>query len=79
MRSGGEGRAVELDPERRRDRRHVDPEDLARLERERVRDDQLAQALDSRVSHLREALTRKVLLVRTVMRCGFMVETIRIA
>ena len=34
----------------------VDPEDLARLEPERVRDDQLGQPLDSRVSHLREAL-----------------------
>ncbi len=78
MGPGREGGPVELDGERRRHGRHVDSEDLSRLEPERIRDDQLAQTLDSRVSHLREEPTRNVLLASTVERCGFIVETIRI-
>src|SRR6266498_233503 len=79
MAPGSERGPIELDRERRCHRRHLDPEDLPRLEPERVRDDQLAQALDSRVSHLRERPTRNDRLTRTVTRFGFIVETIRIA
>jgi hypothetical protein len=85
--AGPEGGAVKLDRERRRHGRHVNAKDLAPLQLEGIRDDQLAQAGDSRVPH--ECLvfftgffglpTRKGLLTKRLVRWVFMVATIRIA
>ena len=78
MRPGGERGAVDLDRQRLGHRRRVDAHHLARLEAERVVDDELAQPRDARVGHL-WAPTRNGRLTRTLARLGFMVAVIRIA
>ena len=74
-----EGGAVDLDRERRRHRRRVDAQHLARLEAERVVDDELAQAGDAWIAHFFLVPTRKGRLTRTLARLEFMVALIRIA
>ena len=50
--AGADRRAIELERERRRRVERVDPENLARLELERVVDDQVGEPGDARISHV---------------------------
>src|SRR5206468_9800700 len=72
-------RPVELLRERRRDRGRVDSDDLARLQPDRVADDQLAETRQTRVTHLRGPGTVKALLMYRLARTRFIVAAIRIA
>jgi hypothetical protein len=79
VRAGGERGAVDLDPERCGHRRRVDAEHLARLQAERVVDDELAQAGDAWIAHFLRGPTRKGRLTKTLARLGFMVALILMA
>src|SRR5207244_12802763 len=76
-RPGPETRPVELDREQNADVRRVDPEDLPRLQPERVPDDQLAEARESWVGH--QTPTRSTRLMKSVALPVFIVERILIA
>jgi hypothetical protein len=76
-RLGPQPGSVELNRERQAHVRRVDAEDLARLEGERVPDDQVAEAREARVGH--QTPTRSTRLMKSEALREFIVGVILIA